>query len=285
MGKSSFGYSDPVARLLTIGDPREIHSKADWRGGLDWPDYPAEYGLTEKDVPELIRMATDDELNQAWSDTKEVWAPIHAWRALGQMKVVDAVEPLLSQFHRIDDEEDDWVSDELPEVMALIGPIAIPALSKYLASPKNPLWARVAVSSSLEKIGVRYPDARQNSIKALIGTLENYQQNDELLNGDIIGSLAGLDAVEAAALVEQAYKADVVDESILGDWEDFQVEVGLLDQRLTEPDEDEEVNTTSFPVGTEPYPQMHQAKKESKKDKNKRKQAKESRKKNRKKKK
>jgi hypothetical protein len=39
--------------------------------------------------------------------------------------------------------------------------------------------------------------------------------------------------VEAAPLVEEAYRADRVDELVMGDWEDFQVEVGLLDQRLS----------------------------------------------------
>lgn len=283
MDKQNFGFFSPVARLLKIGDPREIHRERDWRGGPGWPDYPAEYGLTNEHVADLIRMATNDELNQAMPDTKEVWAPVHAWRALGQIKAVEAAKPLLNLLHRIDDEEDDWIGDELPDVMALIGPDAIPPLAEYLASPKNRLWARVAAATCLEKIGSRYAEARQACIAALTATLESYVRNDEALNGAIVGSLMELDAAEAAPLVEQAYKADRVDASMVGDWEDFQVEVGLLEERLTDPDED--LGATPFPIGYEPHPQTPLSKEEEKKEKTKRKQAKESRKKNRKKKK
>ncbi|RPJ50911.1 MAG: hypothetical protein EHM21_03945 [Chloroflexi bacterium] len=283
MDKSDFGYSSPAARLLTIGDPLEVRRDPGWRGGPDWPDYPAEYGLGPEHVPDLIRMATDEALNQARSDTREVWAPIHARRALGQMRAVEAVEPLLGVFHLVDDEDDDYVGEELPQVMGMIGPEAIPALAKYLASRNNGLWARVAASGGLEKIGASHPDARRACVAALTATLENYANNDELLNAFIISRLEALDAAEAAPLVEQAYKADRVDESILGDWEDFQVGVGLLEEQLSDPDND--LNTTLFPTGNEPYPQKTLSKKEEKKEKNKRKQAKESRKKNRKKKK
>jgi hypothetical protein len=41
--------------------------------------------------------------------------------------------------------------------------------------------------------------------------------------------------VEAAPLVERAYQADRVDLSILGDYEDFQMAIGLLKKRQTPP--------------------------------------------------
>src|SRR5438093_123369 len=75
-------YKDPVARLLTLGDARPVKT---------WPNY-LELGLSREHVPELIRMATDDELNWADSESLEVWAPIHAWRALGQLRAEEAAE-------------------------------------------------------------------------------------------------------------------------------------------------------------------------------------------------
>ena len=41
-------------------------------------------------------MATDEELNQGDSDSQEFWSPVHAWRALGQLKAVQALEPILA---------------------------------------------------------------------------------------------------------------------------------------------------------------------------------------------
>jgi hypothetical protein len=281
MDKQKFNYPDPVARLLTIGDPSKVRRKQDWRGGSGWPDYAVEFGIKHEHRHELIRMVTDEQLNQAHPDSSEIWAPIHAWRSLGQMKAVEAIEPLISLFSRVDEEDDDWVSEELPEVMGMIGSAGIPALSEYLASSNYGLWARVVASSSLENIGIHSPDARQACIKALTATLEKYMQNDELLNGEIIAALAALDAIEAAPLVEQAYSADRVDESVMGDWEDFQVEVGLLDQRPDDADEDRNTLSTSFE--NKPGSQESPSKREAKKEKNKRKQARTSRKKNRKK--
>ena len=70
------GYSPPVARLLSYGDPRDLEP---------WPDYVTEPGLTGEDVPELVRLATDVRLwtDPASHEASVAWAgPIHAWRAL-----------------------------------------------------------------------------------------------------------------------------------------------------------------------------------------------------------
>src|SRR5438132_4238107 len=107
-------YPHPVDQLLTYGEAKPGK----------WPDY-LPLGLTREHIPGLIRMATDPELNGADSESLEVWAPVHAWRALGQLQAEEAIEPLLPMFHGM--EENEWVQDELPEVYGMIGPNAIPA--------------------------------------------------------------------------------------------------------------------------------------------------------------
>ncbi len=69
-------YVDPVAKLLTLEvDPSE-----------KWPDYLA-LGFTQEHVSELIRMATNLALHGNDDDEGCVWwAPIHAWRTLGQLR-------------------------------------------------------------------------------------------------------------------------------------------------------------------------------------------------------
>ena len=73
-------YPHPVSKLLTQGDCRPTAGK--------WPNY-LELGLTQEHIPELIRMLTDEDLIWAPSDSLEVWAPMHAWRALGQLQTVE----------------------------------------------------------------------------------------------------------------------------------------------------------------------------------------------------
>ncbi len=120
-------YPPPVDRLLTLGDAR---------GQREWHDY-RQYGLDREHVPDLIRMATDPDLNWADPDSAEVWAPLHAWRALGQLRAAEAVGPLLGLLEELEDS--DWFNEDLPEVFGLIGPVAIPALIAHLADQQHSL--------------------------------------------------------------------------------------------------------------------------------------------------
>ena len=116
-------YQDPVAKLLVYG-------ACDNRGGIEaWPDYLA-LGFTEAHVPELLRMASDRDLNEANRDSFHIWAPVHAWRTLGQLRAEAAAGPLVRLFEQFSD--DDWVNNELPQVLSLIGPAAVPALAGFL---------------------------------------------------------------------------------------------------------------------------------------------------------
>src|SRR6266702_6013884 len=211
-------YGPPVEQLLTYGEGRGYSSK-------NWPNY-LELGLTQEHIPELIRMATDDELNWADSDSLEVWAPIHAWRALGQLRAEAAVEPLLTLFEALDDS--DWVTEELPEVFAMIGPAALPALAAYIADVSHDVEARFSAIPSVEKIGTRWPEARSASVALLMEQLERFAENEPEINGFLVLGLVELHAAEAASLIERAFASRRVDLTIMGDWVDAQVELGLL---------------------------------------------------------
>lgn len=220
---SKWDYPEPVSKLLTLGD---------CRGQLEWPDYLA-LGIGPEQIPDLIRMAEDENLHWADSESLEVWAPIHAWRALGQLGAEAAVEPLLGLLWRIDEFQDNWIGEEIPRVLGRIGPAAVPRIAEYLADPARQLWARVAAGHSLSEVGQRHPDARDDCVAVLSGVLEGFARHDEILNGFLISYLVDLQAVEAALLMEKAFAADCVDISILGDWEDAQIELGLLEERQT----------------------------------------------------
>lgn len=218
-----FDYPEPVSELLALGDIR---------GQRKWPDYLA-LGLTRDHVPDLIRMTQDEGLHWADSDSAEVWAPIHAWRALALLQAEDAVKPLVELFARIDAYDDDWASEDLPQALSILGPMAILELRDYLADASHGLWARVATASSLAKIGERHPEARNECLAILAGQLEHYAEMDPTLNAFIISYLVDLKAVEAASVIRRAFAAERVDLSIQGDWEDVQISLGLRHERRT----------------------------------------------------
>ena len=214
-------YGPPVDQLLTLGD---------LRGAREWRDY-SQYGLGPEHVPDLIRMATDDELNWGDSESAEVWAPVHAWRALGQLHSEEAIGPLLDQFEPLDDS--DWFREDMPEVFRLIGPAAVPALAAYLADPEPGEWAKVCASTCLAKIGEDHPEARADCVAALMNQLEAFGDNGDILNANLIYGLTELRAEEALPLIERAFAAEVVDLALMGDWEDVQIEFGVKAERDT----------------------------------------------------
>ena len=267
-------YPPPLDKLLTLGDPRRFS---------EWPDY-LELGLGPEHVADLIRMATDKELNQADVENLEVWAPLHAWRALGQLRAEAAIAPLMQLFH--EQEGDDWMGAELPKVYGMIGPAAIPALTTYLADESHGIFPRIDAASSLENITMTHPDARPQCIAAITRQLESFDEQDPTLNAFLISSLVEMSAVESAAVIEQAFAADCVDETIRGDWDDVAVDLGLKEPGEKQKRQASLIEAWSHALST-PYQspssvsEISQPHKPDKKAKTKRKQAKLSRKKNR----
>ncbi len=214
-------YSPPVNALLQLGEKHV-------RPPEEWPDYAQLYGLTAEHIPDLIQMAIDQDLSWADAESQEVWAPVHAWRALGQLRAEAAIEPLLSIFNAL--EEDDWLSENMPDVFALIGSAAIPPVQAFLANPENVFYRRWTAASILVKLGQTYPEARTDCVAALEQQLEQFSKNSPDLNGVLVSSLMDLGAKESAPLMERAFAAKRVDPSIAGDWLDAQSELGLISQ-------------------------------------------------------
>lgn len=277
-------YNEPVAKLLEIGQP-------EWAAPTGkWIDYQKEYGLDQADIPELIRLATDEELYYQDLEDEEaptIWGSVHAWRALGQLRANQAVEPLLKTL----DWNDDYSLEDLPRVFDLIGPAAIPGLSKAIQhnSTDYSTIATVAVES-LQNIAQNYPEARNEITGVMLDQLALFSTNDPALNGFLINSLTELKVQEVLPLAEKAFEEDTVDDSMIR-WHTVQYEFGLISQEEHDRIEQEfraaliARNNFSLPSGRTgpangPYTKTT-GKKQKAKAKAKRKIAKASRKKNR----
>jgi hypothetical protein len=210
-----------MEKLLALGEP-EIKQ--------NWLDCAA-MEIGPEHIEELIGLALDEKLNRAPSDSREVWVPVHAWRALGQLRAAEAAEPLTRLLQRIEDAEDAWVGEELPRVFGMIGPPAIPPLSEYLRADAHPVYSRVAAAHGLQCIGEDHPEVRDEVVAILSGQLAEFEENDPDLNGFLISHLIDLHAVEAAPRMKQAFDADSVNLFVMGDWEDAQIELGLKSAR------------------------------------------------------
>jgi hypothetical protein len=206
-------YTEPVAKLLTYGEP-EV---ADYSG---WPNYLEETGIGPEHISDLLRMIDDKGLRPTDSDEDDpkYWGPVHAWRTLGQLKATSAVTPLLDYAPDLLDYDrgwGEWTLEELPDVFGLIGKEAIPLLAQYLANTSYDNDTRINISMALQKIAELYPEAREECIKVLTQQLETMEQEAYELNAFLILVLADLQAKEALPLIEKVFAQDLVDESII----------------------------------------------------------------------
>jgi hypothetical protein len=219
-------YLPPVDQLLALGRPEAGYREP-------WADYLA-MGLSAGHVPELIRMATDAELAEGDPDTAEIYGGIHAWRALGQLRAEAAIEPLIGLVAS-DASDDDWVKEEVPEVLGMIGPAAFQPLRAALAewSLQRDAWVSGAAARGLVEIASHFPGSRDAAVAALTRQLRWWGRQRRTLNSLLVDDLLRLAAVDAAPVMEEAFAAGVVDTWFTGDWEDVQVALGLLLERIT----------------------------------------------------
>jgi hypothetical protein len=206
-----------------------LRKKGDARNSTAWangdPDYVAEYSLTPDHIPALITLATQwiDEP----SENEAVFGPVHAWRALAQLRAVQAVQPLLDVQDELDEREDDWYLEEFHDVFGLIGPAAIPPLAAYLADDSHGQFPRTSAANGLREIARRFPETRDEVVARLTAELARHQSDASDLNGSLVGDLLDLQAVESAETIERAFAANVIDPTIAGDWGDVRDELDV----------------------------------------------------------
>ncbi|MGD8275766.1 MAG: SEC-C metal-binding domain-containing protein [Thiohalocapsa sp.] len=208
--------------LFELGAPR--------RTRVDWPDY-LQYGIRSEHVDELIQLAIDPVLHGAPTESNEVWVPLHAWRALGQLGDSSAIEPLIHAFDPLC--EDDWASEELPVVLGMMGEGAIGPLVDFLVDSSHTEFARMIAAGALGKIAECHPSAKDRVIAVLTEYLENPDPSATGLNGSAVNVLVDLEARSSIDTLRSLYRSGNVDLFACGDIEDVEMELGLRTQRTT----------------------------------------------------
>lgn len=214
-------YLPPLDRLPELEQPEFGHL-------TPWLDYLA-MGFGAEHVPELIRMVLDETLD---TEGPEGLAYVHAWRTLGLLRAEAAIEPLLEFLAQ----DNDWVHEELSVVFGMIGPAALEPLRLALArwSQSRDPSAAGSAAGGLVEIAQRFPETRETVIGMLTRQLRWWARQHDDLNAMLVHDLVELNAVEAAPVIQEAFAADAVDTSYGDDdWEDVQVALGLLPERIT----------------------------------------------------
>jgi hypothetical protein len=214
------GYPPPVEQLLKRGN-------IEW--GSPWVDYRA-LGIGPEHIPDLLRILKDLSLHRAATEGPEVWAPVHAWRALAQLGAVDAAQPFLDTLAALEaGDGDNFMREEAPEFFRQLGAGPLPVLTAFLADKGNPLYARWGAANSLQKLAEDSPTTRAAVVEALVTTLRQATDNDPALNAGLIASLLDLKAAETIDDIRAAYAKNAVEEMVVGSLAEVEYDLGLRD--------------------------------------------------------
>jgi hypothetical protein len=212
----------PVQEMLQLGDPEFFQSP--------WRDYLA-LGLTQEHIPALLEIFTNEELEDLPATDPRSWASLHAWRALAQLRAVQACVPFLKSLES--HPEDDFRVSDSAKFFELLGPAILPELSQVLAEPAREARVRWIAATGMRYLAEKHPETRSPVVACLTAVLERCAENSLELNTGIVCELAALKAVESAAVMERAFAAGVVDETFDGNWEWVQYDMGLRDRPST----------------------------------------------------
>ena len=195
-------YGEAMAGLLALGKPKD---------GEDYQAWAQQLGTQ---VPDLIRMVLDDDLNQRDRDDPAVWAPIHALEIIAVLGPQEAAGPLRVCLRDMDE----WPDDLLRRVYAAIGPGAIPILSTCLEDSAESTFARGRASNALVAVAQAHPPARADVVAYLTAFLDRPSADasaaEETVTAFVIGDLGDLKATTAYEAIRRAFEQNRVDPQI-----------------------------------------------------------------------
>lgn len=198
-----------VARLVdVIGTLGEITEQEAW---LDY----RQYSYTSKDVTSLLAVIVDYPSYMASDDGANSWKPVHAWRALGQLGLPRAIEPLIVQFDLL--HEDDWAFIELPQVLAMLGEQALPPLAAYLLEVGHDEFAKVMALEAMVLLQQDNAELKVNVAASIKAYLSSPDVEQTSFNALLISEIIDLDLRDLEPLVVELFKQNGVDSDVCGD--------------------------------------------------------------------
>jgi len=212
-------------KLKTLGRPTN-----------EWQDYLL-YGFDVDDIKPLLAIVRQNTSLPLIKDGDEIWAPIHAWRVLGQLGDEQIVAPLIALLNQFSLSEDDWFIQELPLVFAMLGQSAITPLKHFLCIRSNEEYARVSASDALAQIYIKDKTLQASIIDAYNHYLQSPDRRAYDLNGLIIYNFLDMKAQQLIDPIRKMFVNNIVNESICGELSDVEKELGLEHKELKAPPE------------------------------------------------
>ncbi len=191
-------------------------------------EYPAIYDEVAEELKRgdvkvaaeaLLKMTMDrtyydyeDEVADFVESDPRAWTRQHALETLSRLGEAAqiGIVPLLGLL----DTDDDDLQDAAPFYYATIGEPALEPLAKLLMDADAEPFTRAGAGSALAEMGEQHPELRSR-IVTLLEQAMLVADNEQLTVGLLITNLMDLGAHESLPLIEQAYRDDRVDLSVV----------------------------------------------------------------------
>ena len=164
----------------------------------------------EETVPLLIDIVRDESL-QFFEAKGGGWAPIHAMRLLGEMRAEEGIEALLGLLGQ----ESDYLYEETPVALAMIGPPAVRPLMDFAQDRTNELYARINACHALTYLVARHPEQREAVVSFLREELGGDGEDAPDYYAFIVAYLCDLVVEEARPDIERAFKRGIVSTEVI----------------------------------------------------------------------
>lgn len=213
-----------VDRLRALG---ECASTLEW---VTDESYYKKSLVTSSDTPELIELAINVDYFLS-EDEDYYWLPVHAWRLLGRIGAVEAIQPLIGCFNTHFDDE--WCQDELPEVFSLIGKDALIPLSTFLTNKSQTDRGYYLAIESMTYIAMRDETQEKYVIDIFTNILDDTNEESAYLNTLIVMRLIEFNAEHKMQYIAKAVKRDMVETWFTGDIETIEINMGIRPEPIT----------------------------------------------------
>ena len=169
---------------------------------MTWPNYIEELNLKEEHANELIEIVVKSDLSHAISGfTVKDFAPRHAWRALGQLKIVFAAKPLLNALIIKKNEEAFDYKFELQNVLILMGNEVIPELESFLKDEKIKWNHKVIIFETLVSFAIQEP-IYKDLINAISNDLFIKHETNYIFISRLLNALFKLNPIDSDEIKE-----------------------------------------------------------------------------------
>lgn len=194
-----------------------------------WEDY-LHHGFSDADIPALLELLSDRQLHRS-PDMNQVSAPLYAWRILGQLRSVEAIDPLIAL--TLEYQNNHFLQSEVAVALGMIGKPAMAQIAKMLLDETEEENQKKTAAETLSAIAQDSPELREEVIHHFRQYLQSPNPDYSVHNGLLVSHLIDIEAVELIEEIRDLYEKGYADLGIAGDIEDVEIDLGLREERST----------------------------------------------------